>query len=306
MKLGYKLGFALALAVPTAIAGISSYIAYSMTRVERIPVNDNPARLDLNYEDISFPAAVDGLMLKGWYIRADNSNRCIIMVHGKEQHRADPNIGTLEIAKGLIECGYNVLMFDLRGHGQSEDSRMSGGYFERRDVRGAINFVRGLGIDPERIGIIGFSMGAVASLLAAADDKTLPAIIVDSCYAEMKDLIDRLIAKHRYLPEYLVPIVMSITKKVYGIDFLAVQPLMAMRNIYPRPVYFIHGEFDNSVPVEHALRLYHSSGNPRSSLWIVPEAEHVQAYKTRPDEYINRVVTFFNQNLKITGDLQAT
>lgn len=293
-----KLGVASAAAVPVAILGISSYMAYSLTRVARIAIEDNPSTLGLNYENVSFPAKVDGLMLRGWYIAAGGSDRCIIMVHGGKGHRADPTIGMLEIAKGLVEHGYYVLMFDLRGHGESEGSRVSAGYYERRDLEGATAYVKERGISPQHIGLLGFSVGAATSLLVAADYEELAVVVADSCYADIIDLIDREMAKNRYLPAFLTSLMLGIAKAAYGIDFAEVKPLPAVDKIAPRPIFFIHGEFDDVVPVEQALRLYHSSDNPRNKLWIVPEAEHVSSYKAQPEKYIAKVVAFFDQALK--------
>ncbi|MDY6893255.1 MAG: CocE/NonD family hydrolase [Chloroflexota bacterium] len=298
MSRWFKIGLAAAITIPLAILGISSYLAYSMTRVVRVAIDDNPTNQGLNCEDVSFPAAIDGLMIQAWYIMAKDSNRCIIMTHGAEQHRADPHIKMLEIARGLVEHGYSILMLDLRGHGKSEGKTMSGGYYERRDIRGAIAYIKGRGILPQHIGALGFSIGAVASLLAAADDEDLAAVVTDSCCADMKALIENRIAKQNHLPQFIIPITLSIARKAYGIDFNDVRPLSAVHKIAPRPLFFIHGEFDETVPVEHALRLYHSSNNPNNRLWIVPEAGHVGSYEAQPEEYITKVANFFDEALK--------
>ena len=78
------------------------------------------------------------------------------MIHGEKFHRADPGIKMLGIASWLVKHGYNVLMFDIRGHGESEGSKISGGYYEKRDLLGAVEYVKGRGF--ERIGVLGFSM----------------------------------------------------------------------------------------------------------------------------------------------------
>lgn len=298
MNRWFKVGLASAVVVPVAVVGISSYLVYSLTRAKRVRIEDNPSNLGLNYEDISFPTAGDGLMLRGWYIKAKKSDRCIIMTHGGEYHRADPTIGMLEIAKGLVGHGYNVLTFDLRGHGESDDGRMSAGYYERRDLQGAIAYAKGRGILPRHIGLLGFSVGAAASLLAAAEDKELAAVVTDSCWADPMDLIERQMVKRRHMPRFLTPILLSIAKAAYGVNFDEVKPLATVGKIAPRPILFIHGEFDDTVPVESALSLYHSIANPGNRLWVVPEARHVSSYRAQPKEYITKVAAFFDQALK--------
>ncbi len=116
MRWWLKLGLALILVVAVAFLGISGFLGYSMTKVERVPIEENPALLGLKYEDVSFSSRVDELILSGWYLPARNSEQVVIMVQGGEGHRADSSIGMLDIASGLVEHGYSVLMFDLRGH----------------------------------------------------------------------------------------------------------------------------------------------------------------------------------------------
>ncbi len=106
-----KLGLALALVVTIAVLGIAGFLGRSMTRAERVPVEENPARFGLEYQNVSFPSRVDGLRLHGWYLPVNDGERVVIMVHGADQHRADPGIGMLDIASGLAEQGYAVLIF---------------------------------------------------------------------------------------------------------------------------------------------------------------------------------------------------
>jgi uncharacterized protein len=281
-------------AVPLAI---SRLMVRSLTKAKRVQIKDNPSRLGLSYEDVSFPAARDGVILRGWYVMAGNSDRCIIMVHGDQYHRADSTIGLLEIAKGLTEHGYNVLMFDLRGHGESGEGRLTGGYYERRDVLGAIEHVKGRGILPQHIGLLGFSMGAAACVLAAAEDKELPGLVTDSCWADLVDVIKRKVARRPYMPRFLTPVVPVMAKILYGIDVEEIKPLQAVTKIAPRPIFFIHGEDDSMVPVDNARMLYHANNNQSNMLWIVPKAKHARAYKAQPEEYINKVTAFFERTL---------
>jgi dipeptidyl aminopeptidase/acylaminoacyl peptidase len=292
-----KLGLASAVVVGVA-AVASRYMVHSLTAARRLSIQDDPAGYGLKYENVSFPAAVDGVNLRGWYVKGKAKKGCVIVTHGGEYHRADPNIGLLQIAKGLADDGYDVLMFDLRGHGESDNGRMSGGYYEKRDLQGAISYVRERGIPSQRIGLLGFSLGAAASLLAAAEDSELPAVVADSCWADLMDLIRSQIERRRYMPSFLTPVIPVMARAAYGVDVDGVRPLDALAKIAPRSVFLIHGEDDRTVPIENALRLCHSTQNENNRLWVVPAAEHVGSYKARPEEYITKVTAFFDQSLR--------
>ena len=295
---GLKFVLAVSLGLLTALVAIAGYLAHSLTRVVRVPIREDPLAWGLEYEDVSFPSATDRLRLRGWYIPAKDSQQCIILVHGSEQHRADPAINTLGIAKELVGHGYSVLMFDLRGHGESAGSSMSAGYYEQRDLEGAIAYVKGLGISTENIGLLGFSLGAATTLLTAAGDKQVRAVVADSCYADPLELVQTELPGRSRLPLVVVPLVRAMVKLLYGIDFARVRPIDAVSQITPRPILFIHGQADEAVPVEHSLRLFQAAANPRSEVWVVPDAAHVGSYLTRPEEYMERVTTFFNRHLR--------
>ncbi len=84
---------------------------------------------------------------------------------------------------------------------------------------------------------------------------------------------------------------------MYGVDFPAIRPVVSVVDIAPRPVFFIHGDVDQEIPVAHARRLFQAANNPRDELWIVPWAGHTQAYKTQPHDYMDRVSAFFDASL---------
>ncbi|MFC1994693.1 alpha/beta hydrolase [Chloroflexota bacterium] len=293
-----KLIFVVTLGLLTALVAVAGYLAHSLTKVVRVPIREDPLVWGLEYEDVSFPGTVDRLRLRGWYIPAKDSQHCIIMVHGSEQHRADPAINTLGIAKELVGHGYNVLMFDLRGHGESAGSHMSAGYYEQRDLEGAVAYVRGRGISPENIGLLGFSLGAATALLTAAGDEQVRAIVADSCYANPLELVQTKLRRRSRPPTVVVPLVRVMVRLLYGIDFARVRPIDAVSRITPRPILFIHGQADEAVPVEHSLRLFQAAANPRSEVWVVPDAAHVGSYLTRPEEYMERITAFFNRHLR--------
>jgi dipeptidyl aminopeptidase/acylaminoacyl peptidase len=296
MKKVLRISLFLVLAVVIVFVGISGYLGYSMTRVKRVPLERSPAALNLAYENISFPSLDKELTLHGWFLHGFSMERVVIMVHGNGMNRDDPTIGTLDIAAQLVEHGYNVLMFDLRGYGESDGNTVSGGYYERRDLEGAVDYVKGRGF--QHIGVLGFSLGAVTSLLAGAEDRDIDAIVSDSSFADLKDIMEPEFSRRTHAPQFFLHPILFMIKIMYRVDFTAIRPIDSVAKITPRPIFFIHGEADETIPVAHAYRLLQASQNSQDELWIVPGAGHTKSYITHPEEYISRVTTFFDTALK--------
>ena len=84
----------------------------------------------------------------------------------------------LEKASILHQHNYDLLMFDLRAHGQSGSDRYSLGVWETRDLEGALNYLKDKGYS--EFGTYGISMGGGTSLLAAPDHPEIKALMVDS------------------------------------------------------------------------------------------------------------------------------
>lgn len=284
-----------ALIILSGYFGISGYMASSMTTVERVPVTDSPASLGLDYENVSFNSRKDNLRLKGWYIESGEEQPAIIMVHGAEANRSRGVPGVLELAANLVDKGFNILMFDLRAHGESAGAHLSAGYYEKYDLLGAVDYLESTGVT--KIAALGFSLGAAISILAAAEDPGILAVVSDSSFADLTEIINREAKRRSGLPGWFPPGYLLMLKAIYGIDLNAVRPVDAVADVAPRSIFFIHGEADTYIPPAHVYRLYKASNNPSNPVWLVPEAGHMGSYKTAPVEYVKRVTTFFERKL---------
>jgi len=281
------------LLVLLVIFGISGYAAHSMTVTTREPLTQTPSDLGLRFTDVSFPST-DGLTLRGWWLEGNQGSPAIIMVHGVDANRADPSVKMLDIAAQLVSYGYNVLMFDLRGHGESDGAQISAGYFEKKDVQGAVKYVRQKGTS--KIGVLSYSMGAASSLMAAAETQDILAIVADSSYADLEEIIEYQFSVRSDLPEFFIPLILFMDRTLYGIDFRAVKPVEAIKKL-SCPVFIIVGGRDDTVSIDQAQREFEASHNPQSQIWIVPEAEHTRSYVARPQEYMEKVESFFDKAL---------
>ncbi len=300
MRRAIRWAVPITVAAVLAIYGFTSFVITSgITKYERRPQEDNPSVYGLIFEDVEFLSRAGDVTLSGWYIPGEGERPTIILVHGIGSMRSGAE--AVDIASRLVGRGFSVLLFDLRGHGDSEEAYISAGYFERHDVLGAFDFLIKRGIPSERIGLLGFSMGAATTVLAAAEEPAIGALVADSPYARLSDLIASETARKTDIPEWIAPIFLpgvKLTAKVlHDIDIGALVPEEAVKAI-PYPIMVIHGTADARIPCNHGVRV-HEAAHPGSSLWLVPDVDHTDAFSTYPEEYVERVVGYFDEQLGV-------
>jgi uncharacterized protein len=111
-------------------------------------------------------------------------------VHGIDKNRWDAWEHTPQKAQMFVQHGFDVLVFDLRAHGESEGERLGLGWLERGDVQAAVSFVEQRGIPPGTIGLQGQSFGAGIALLSAAAIPDVAGVVADSPFSDVRPLLD--------------------------------------------------------------------------------------------------------------------
>ncbi|MCC6802583.1 MAG: prolyl oligopeptidase family serine peptidase [Anaerolineae bacterium] len=255
-----------------------------------------------DYEEVSFPSRDDHLSIAAWFIPvSDDASAAptVILVHGLDSCRRSPAI--LLAAGMLHRNGFNALLLDLRDHGDSqvEDGRYAGGTEEYRDVLGAWDWlITEKNAAPERIGLLGTSLGAATTLIAAGEEPRVAAVWEDSSYADLHEAIRAELARNGY-PEFLVDSAVLMGKLVSGDDLGSLSPLKAVEKMNGRPLFITHGDADTRLSVQYASDLadaIRASGGTVEP-WIVAGAEHTRAIFLHPDEYEQHLVEFFAENL---------
>lgn len=288
-------------AASSAYAVISALMARGLTRNQRIPVLDVPSAVGLEYESITFPSRVDHLPLSGWVMRPHwdapmAADRWVVVVHGHGSHRADPGVGILPLVRGLVKSGYSALVFDLRGCGISPGENASAGHFEQRDLLGALDYLRRNGVSSMQTAVIGFSVGAVIALLVCSRPGHAEAVIADSPFADLSQMIERGTTGWLTPLRIFHPGMRFMARCLYGIDIRAVSPITALRDS-DLPVFLIHGDADEMVPVTQFRLLARLLENEKSESWQVPKAGHLQAFRQQPEVYTRRVIQFLERTL---------
>lgn len=299
--------------VTGAYAGLSTYIATQMVYTAPQTLTITPADYGLSYREVSFSSRGDGVKLRGWFIPGIlapgrlTTERAIIVVPGGQQNRTDAFGGALSLSVDLARNGFAVLAYDPRGTGESPMAPFSMGYYEQRDVLGAVDFLRNgtlpypdLGY-PRIIGAWGISSGATSLLLAAAQEPAIRAVVSDTASTQAVPLLEQQVLARSGLPAFVMPGAIVAARVFYGIDYSAVRPVDVVARLAPRPVLFIHGDHDPWLPTVNLtslVRAAESAPNAHVQSWIVPGVtEHAQTFHAAPLEYMRRVLAFFTAAL---------
>lgn len=259
------------------LAGLSAVVVAYFTRrmvaPARQPLWTTPSQMGMDFENVQFPAQ-DSVRLSGWYIPAAATNQAnggtIILAHGWLWNRlgdaaadlaADLSgttpVELLRLAHTLHCEGYNVLMFDLRNHGESASHPpVTFGQSESNDLLGALAYLQTRpDVDIDRVGVIGFSLGANALLYALPLTEQIRAAIAvqpstAAVYADgySRDLLG--------LPgKALLPVVKMAYSSLSGVRLNALQPGFAAAGAGATPVLFVQCHDDKWGSAADAERL---------------------------------------------------
>ena len=252
-----------------------------------------------NFEVVNFPSRQPGLTLTGWFVGNKPDSPAIILTHGLNGCKCSPRI--LTTAGMLHRNGFNVLMYDMRDHGESdiEDGRAAIGNEEYQDLLGAWDWlVQEKHFDPDHIGVFGESLGAGTTLIAFGQEPRLAAAFVDSPYSDLPQIIHEELSRNNY-PAFLAPGGIFMARLVAGDNLTAFSPKDAITNDAGRPIYIVHGTGDTRIGVHHTRQLAElaSQLDANVAVWIPEGVGHAEAVFALPDEYEQRLVTFFLESL---------
>lgn len=236
--------------------------------------------------------AFDNLILQADYIQnEEETDKAVILVHGFRKEKADMG----DYAKFYYDRGFNILMPDSRGHGESEGDYYGYGWHDRLDIIGWINQLIEE-YDMKEIVLHGNSAGAAAVLMTSGEvlPEQVKGIIADSGYTSMKDELKHQL-KHLYgLPAFpLLEITSGMTKLRAGYFFEEVSAIEQVKN-NKLPIFIIHGTADDLVPTWMGEELYEAAGGEKE-LWLVPDVGHIKAHEIETVEFQKRVDAFLKK-----------
>lgn len=254
---------------------------------DRGEITTTPADVGLAYEEQTLTTA-DGVALHAWFIPG-NLDAGIVMAPGY----TDSMSVILKYAPFLHQAGYQLLLFDPRGQGQSAGKLYAFGAFEPLDIAAGMRYLRRVH-NVEHVALFGHSNGATAALIAAAQHPypEVFAVVADSPFANLA-LASRSPAFSDPFLDALFPLYAGVARARLGFDlFQRTNALAVIERV--SHVLLIHGTADTTVTPQNSKLLFERAQEPKV-LWLVDGAAHVRSFETDPKRYAERVVAFLDQ-----------
>src|SRR5207248_1163959 len=150
-------------------------------------------------------------------------------------------------------------------------------------------------VDRARIGALGVSLGGATTILAAAQDRRIKAVVDDCGFADAPTAIANGFAYFIHLPAFPFSLIaVKIAEWRAGVNVEAVRPVDTIGRISPRPIFIIHGLADKAVLPANSVRNFAAAQEPKQ-YWPVPGAGHTQSRVVAGSLYVRRVDAFFRR-----------
>jgi pimeloyl-ACP methyl ester carboxylesterase len=326
-------GFVFA-AVLVALVAYFGYIAYEGSRqLADAPSNTadcrTPAALGWEYEAINYDIGTDAALqaeadpescaaqgaapgdalvgpgevsLAAWYVPAASgtgpAGPTVVIAHGWSSNKSN----MLDRA-ALLHDTYNLVLFDFRNHGQSEAAPTTQGVREAGDVRAVIDWLE-TAKAPERVAVLGVSMGGASAVNEADSDERVDALVLESTHATLANAIQARLDVSGYplsLPASWATLLGSLIRT--GEDVSSADPVQAVGRLDERPVLLISGGQDGSIGPNdpHELLAAAEEAGSAAELHICEPATHAESNKACPEEYPGWVLGFLDRVLGPSG-----
>lgn len=205
------------------------------------------------------------VVLKGWRCRTSQPRRgTLVYLHGVADNRAS--------AAGFVSRfgrrGLDVIAYDSRGHGESDGTLCTYGFFEKDDLRRVIDTLA-----PGPVVLLGTSLGAAVAIQEAALDPRVTTVVAAETFSDL-----RTVATERapfFFTRAAIERSFRLAEEQAHFRVDAVSPVAAAASIRI-PVLLIHGAADTETPPAHSQRVLAALAGPKQ-LILVPGARHNQS-----------------------------
>ncbi len=234
----------------------------------------------------------DGYTLYAEWVRCPGKARgCVILSHGY----TDNHLGALKYGEMYQKLGFDLVVYDLRGHGRNKRTFCTYSIRESEDLAAVIKQVRKRSKPGLPVGLHGESLGAATTIACLKTEPDVDFAVADCAFAEIMPIFKRGLKGMR-LPTFLVYTASLCSKLFYGYAFSKMRPVDALPPGRGLPILFIHGADDDFIPPQHSVRMHDAA--PGSDLVLIPDAGHASSVFAHPDLYARAVADFLGRHFQ--------
>jgi len=265
--------------------------ALFLMRNKKIPHRVTPDDLGIRFEEICIPAK-DGGQLYGWWIPGEKARPVIILAHGWGS-----NLGWfLPFIRELHPRGYHLLMFDARNHGSSTRLNYPTVWSFMQDILAAVDFASERAPSHSTpVTVIGHSVGGSAAINAAFLDSRITRAVTLGAFSHPVEVMKQQF--HSWHLPY-IPfgwLFIRYFQSRTGLNYDRIAPVANISAV-SGPLFLIHGEKDDIVPVQQAHTLFQAANREKVQVWIIPGSGHKDSH-TKP-HFWERVLAFLEETLQ--------
>jgi dipeptidyl aminopeptidase/acylaminoacyl peptidase len=233
----------------------------------------------------------DGTEIHTWETRpAGRPQAAVLVLHGVSDSKASQ----VESLRFLARRGILAMAPDFRAHGDSGGKFATYGHLEKNDLtllrRALENEFHGI-----PVGLWGTSYGGSVALQSMAIDDQFDFAIIESTFANLRDLARRQVTMRTTLPvSGLGPYFVNEAGKLASFDPAEIAPERAIEDIKV-PVLHLHGEADELIPIDQGERIAHRSKRADYRFVRIPRGGHYNLRSGDPALYDREVRGFLNR-----------
>ena len=228
----------------------------------------------------------DGYILHAQFLKnPGDTNRFVIISHGNTGNR----FGSMKYAAMYLEKGFNVIVYDLRGHGVNEPTFCTYSIRERKDLLAMILDSRERYPDASLFGIHGESLGAATSIAVLEEKPPVDFVVADCGFSDILPVL-KAKAAEMHAPGFLFDLASVCVRIRFGYSISRMRPIESLNN-NTIPILFLHGADDRFSPPEHSERMKEATKG-YAEMHLFPGAGHAKSILTDPKAYGEYVASF--------------